>query len=813
MSQYRRLSGSMPAFPPAYDDSEAGSELPRTSAPVEQFEIDEDEVFEPMKRDGLLHRAVFATKRCVFTFRDRVVGPLSQIMDPLYEGYNYFHSKYELSVMRIGNPLVVKRLLYVLVVVAGMYLLTQNENNDGISGSSSDAFSSGKFYDLEKLATTLKAYIEPRSLEENIEYLSSMPHVAGTTGDLALAKYVESYFSNNGLQVPELQELESFLNYPKAEGTYLKLADDSFAATLYEGNSNEQMHMLAFNPNSPNSQGEIEAPFVYANHGDPQDLQKLTDAGIMVENAVLVVKYGGDTPEPNKVLAAARLKAKAVVFITPQFDIGGKPQDDVIEKINVGLTRVSTGDVLTPGYSAQRNAVGKLSWENSLTTAKIPTLPISWKDGKALVAVLNGTGHDFGDGWYSGKLEKKLKLSVQNEERSTHLLWNVYGYIPGREQTDKGVIFGAPRDSACFGASTAASGTAALLELVKIFTSLQRRYDWSPSRSIYFISFDATEYNLAGSAEWVKLRQKELMKGSYAYIDLNDLVSGDVLSVKANPLMHDLVKEELLKVELLESQKGKNMKTLFDLYKSQNGGNDRISNNMLENKNYLPFINMLNMPSMEIGFRGETFPKHSCANSFKNFEKQTASSMNLHAQVVELLGRIGLNLAENPIIPFDFSVLADRLMDYSLDLEKYAKAQSDAKLNHLEYTKLREAIHLLKGYANRVNEFRHDRNEFVAGTSSLEPAVLSAARRNLNVKMSEISSAFLIPTQGASRAGYLNLLFGLPFNAPEHDDDSFEWNTFPFVRDGIAENDHKKAQFEMERVAQLLEIASQYFND
>lgn len=776
---------------------------------MEQFDIDEDEVYEPLKRGGFFTRALFATKNVVFCCHDRFMSKFSYVIDPVYEGYSYFSAKYELAITRVGNPLVVKRLLYVFVVVVGMYLVTLGESREGVSGLSGDAFSVGRFYDIPKLGATLSSYIKTSSFEENLEYLSAMPHVAGTTGDLALAKYVQQYFSNNGLLVTQLNELESFLNYPKAAGTYLKLGDDSFHATLYEG-TDDQMQNLAFNPNSPNTDGEIHAPYVFANFGELHDFEKIVKAGVEVEGAIVLIKYGGATPEPNKVRAAARLKAKAVVFISPLIDWAGKTHDDMIQRINVGLTRVSPGDVLTPGFSAQSNAINKLTWAKSDITAKIPTIPISWKDGKALVEKLHSGGYDFGDGWFSGTAssEQTLKLSIQNEERSTHLLWNVYGYIGGREQADRGVIFGAPRDSGCYGASTSGSGTAALLELVKAFTSLQRRFDWSPARSIYFVSFDATEYNLAGSAEWVKSRERDLEKEGYAYIDVSDLVSGDNLSIHSSPLMHNLIKDELQKVELFDEQKTNGMKTLYDLYRSQNDGKDTISYTMVENKNYIPLINMLGMPSMDIGFRGKQVPKSSCLDTFQNLEKE--STMKIHAQMVELIARIGLNLAETPIIPFDFAVLADRLLEYVTDLEKFAKEQTSGQVKLL-FNKIQSAINMLKSYANRVNNFRKDRDTFVSGNSPLEPAMLSAARRNLNYNMAGFKNEFLAEENGGSRAGYQSLLFGASFYSPQYDDKLYEWNTFPFVRDRIMERDGSKAQFELNRLAQLVEIAAQSF--
>lgn len=810
MSQYQHLhsQGDIPAFPPSYDElGPQNSDVFHSGPPIEQFEIDEDEVYEPAKRESLVKRALFATRKFAYTFRDRVGGPVARYMDPLCEGYKYFHMKYELFLLKLGNPLVVKRLIYVFFVIMLMYFVTLSENSDGVNGASGGAFSMGKFYDVDMLGNTIKLYIEAATLKENLEYLSSMPHLAGTTGDLALARYVESYFHNNGIQLIDFHELESFLNYPKKEGTYLKLGDGSFSATLSEG-SDDQMEKLAFSPNSPSTKGEISAKYVYANYGDPEDIIKLDEARVSVKDAILLIRYGGKTPEANKVFAASRLGAAAVVFISPSIEWAGKSHDDMIQRKNVGLTRYCYGDVLTPGWSSHSNYFGNLAWEKSNTTPKIPTIPISWKDGKTLIEKLGKSGADFGDGLYSGEGsdENTLKLNVQHEERITHLIWNVVGSIRGREQATKGIIIGAARDAMGHGASSSASSTATLLELVKIFTSLQRRFDWYPSRSIYFASFDATEYNLGGAGEWLEEKREQLAEEGYAYIDINDIAVGDQLTIQSNPLLHGIIKDELKKIELPEKDKKKDILTLYDLFKSQNGGNDRISNNMVEVKNYVPFINSLNIPSMNLGFRGKDVPQGSVLDNFHNFEKELDSSMEKHIQMVELLARVCLRLAEEPMLPFDLIGLAERLSSYQKDLEKYAndKIALFRSSIKLDYSRLTSAIQESQQHFRDLDRFANQWREFITSTSPLEPATLANTRKECNVNMMEFSLNFVVLEGHISRVGYHNSLFGTPYDAPAFDNGSYEWNTFPMVRDLVAEGKFDKAQAEINRLADVL---------
>lgn len=814
---YERLNTGqdLPSQPPAYD----GSGVPDNSdialgPPIEQFEIDDDEVFEPLKRETFIKRIGFVSKKFAFNFRDRVVEPLCRMFIPLYEGYVYFSQRWESSLLKLGNPLVVKRLLYVLFAVILVFVVMEYDNNDGVNGASGGAFSSGKFFDRERLANTLADYIEPRALQENLEYLSSMPHMAGTKGDLALAKYVESYFSNNGISDIDFNEVGSFLNFPTGD-SYVRLSDGSYSARLYDDKDGSQSQHLAFNPSALNTEQELDLPYIYVNEGTFEDFKKLSDAHVDIKDSIVLIKYGGNVPEPNKVLAAQRLGAKAVVFITPEVTFTGKNLGDAIKKANVALTRVSPGDILDSGRSSQGGYIASKGWDSAPATPKIPTIPISWTDGKHFIEKLGKTGVDFGNGLHSGALEKnpKLRLNVRNTERVGHPIWNVVGFIPGREQPDKGIIIGAGRDSSCYGAMTSASGTAVLLELVKIFSGLQRRYNWTPSRSIYFVSFDGTENNLAGAAEWVHSRKKSLLSEGYSYIDLNSIVSGDTLLVKSHPLLNEVIKEALKKTSLTSEQKEKypNAKTLYDLFRAQNDNNDKILNNMLKSANYVPFINEINLPSMEIQFRGDDFVEGTCLDTFQVFsERGFDPLMKKHKQVTELIARVALELAESPIIPFDFVGLSSRLKEYQKDLESFIEAMisESPSTAHpvMSYDGMTRAIERLKLDSNQLNELKKNWEQYTAA-SAIEPPVFAATRKQLNLKMVSFGGVFLNNDNQLSREGFANYLLGVAYNAPVQENDKYEWNTFPMIRDLAAEGQFGNAQFEINRLASLISTA------
>ncbi|CAN7947063.1 unnamed protein product, partial [Ixodes pacificus] len=78
---------------------------------------------------------------------------------------------------------------------------------------------------------------------------------------------------------------------------------------------------------------------------------------------------------------------------------------------------------------------------------------------------------------------------------------------------------------------------AALMELVRLFGLLKKK-GWTPGRTLVFASWDAEEFGMVGSTEWVQAHEKELLHRTVAYINLDQAVSGNnSLYVMASPLL------------------------------------------------------------------------------------------------------------------------------------------------------------------------------------------------------------------------------------------------------------------------------------
>lgn len=138
----------------------------------------------------------------------------------------------------------------------------------------------------------------------------------------------------------------------------------------------------------------------------------------------------------------------------------------------------------------------------------------------------------------SSNLTLQLKISNQLVNKTIH---NVIGSIKGRIEPDRYVIIGNHRDAWFKGAVDATAGTAAFLELSRVFGDLLQE-GWRPRRTILFCSWGAEEFNLIGSTEWIEEYLKILHGRAVAYINSDIIVIGNgSLSAAASPLLYHVI--------------------------------------------------------------------------------------------------------------------------------------------------------------------------------------------------------------------------------------------------------------------------------
>ncbi|KAK3101043.1 hypothetical protein FSP39_000512, partial [Pinctada imbricata] len=358
-------------------------------------------------------------------------------------------------------------------------------------------------------------------------FLTEKPRYAGTDNQAEITKFVHNTFLRHGFH-SERVAYNVLLSYPRpGANSTVSLLDDNdnelhttspFEEDVENINDDDDS-FKAFNAYSPS--GIVEGDLVYAEYGRKRDFEQLKENGINVTGKIVIVKYG-KIFRGNKVDFAAKAGAIGVILYSDPTEYGVccegiKPYPETFYLPLTGMQRgniiLKKGDQTTPGYPSTKYAYRLNDEElNTLRLPSIPSQPIAAKDAFKIIKELNGDeiqqdslgrfnlSFPRGTGLKPGR---KVKLNVKNINEMRKIE-NVIGTIKGSIEPDRYVIFGNHKDAYVYGAADPMSGTNVLLEVSRVIGELIKQ-GWKPRRSIILCNWDAEEYGLVGSFEWVEV--------------------------------------------------------------------------------------------------------------------------------------------------------------------------------------------------------------------------------------------------------------------------------------------------------------------
>ncbi|KAI5298278.1 hypothetical protein KEM56_004195, partial [Ascosphaera pollenicola] len=413
----------------------------------------------------------------------------------------------------------------------------------------------GQIFEPESVRVFAQSKVNETAIMDNLEIVTRYPHIAGTEGNYVFAQFVESRFKDALMDDVKLEQFDVYLNYPKRDGRRVAIVEPE--DLIWEAKIDEEKayrdreQTLVFHGHSKS--GNVTGPLIYANYGSREDFDRLKELGVKVEGSVALVKYYGTQGDRALKIKAAELAGAVGCIIYsdpaedgfrrgPVFPEGRYRPADGVQRGGVSLMSWVAGDVLSPGWASTPEEKMRLLPEESPGLVQIPSMPLSWKDAQHLLQALKGHGKrvpkdwvggvpDIKEWWTGGDGNNAPRVNLMNiqDEVERQPIYNVIGQIVGLEESEKRVIIGSHRDAWCFGAVDPGSGTAVLLEVVRVLGEL-REAGWRPLRSLQIASWDGEEYNLVGSTEHVERHVEKLRNDGVVYINVDAAVSGKTLN-------------------------------------------------------------------------------------------------------------------------------------------------------------------------------------------------------------------------------------------------------------------------------------------
>ncbi|CAK8533916.1 unnamed protein product [Lathyrus sativus] len=552
------------------------------------------------------------------------------------------------------------------------------------------------------------------SISNNLEILTHRPHIAGSEANNEAAAYVVSVLTSCNI-LSRVTSYDVALTYPVSRSLVLtKSSSESSSVSfnlsqqVYEGDPYADVaDEVAPTFHAYAKSGTAVGSVVYANYGRVEDYLKLKEIGINVSNTVVLAKYGkifrGDI-----VKNAYDEGAIGVVIYSDKKDYGGGgggtkwfPDEKWLPPsgVQVGSVYGGTGDPTTPGWASSGTCerISKDEVEKSGDLPLIPSLPVSGEDGEKIIRSIGGPVAE--DDWQGSKDAPTyrvgpgpgiLNLSYTGQDVIARIQ-NVIGVIEGTEEPDRFVILGNHRDAWTFGAVDPNSGTATLLEVAQRLGKLQER-GWKPRRTIILCNWDAEEYGLIGSTEWVEENREILTSRAVAYLNVDCAVAGPGFHVSATPQLDELIKKAIQKVK----DPNNSSQSIYDSLTSS-GSSPLFGRLGGGGSDYKAFLQHVGIPATDMSF-GEWYPVyHSLYDDFVWMKKFGDPMFQRHVAAASVWGLVALWLADEEFLPFNYLSYAREL---KLNMEELENEISNKDIN---LSPMYKSIMELKKAATKIN--------------------------------------------------------------------------------------------------------------
>ncbi|TEA10650.1 putative glutamate carboxypeptidase [Colletotrichum sidae] len=559
------------------------------------------------------------------------------------------------------------------------------------------------------------------TIDEWSDYYGHQVKLAGLGREAA--EWTAEQWTKNGFDA-HLNEYHVYLSYPVHASLQITYPNGTTEDVRLDEDVLDEDDVTGREDNQPtfhgySASGNVTAEYVYVGRGSRADFDRLVELGVELEGKIALARYGGILRGLKVKNAQDHGMVGAVIFSDPADDgnqtvargyeaypNGPARNPSAVQKGTVLFLPFGTGDPTTPGYPSHE---GVDRADISHVTPRIPSIPISYASAEPLLRALDGFGlsaDQVNRTIWAGALEAEystgpapgvtLHLDNLSEGKITPV-WNVIGHINGTNP-DETIVIGNHRDTWMIGGNgDPNSGSAVLVELTKVFKNLLER-GWKPKRNIVLASWDAEEYGMIGSTEWVEDHIDWLTETAVAYLNIDVAVSGPRPNLATTPELHTIATDMFKKV-IHPNFGGYNI-SLYDAWEEASGG---LVEALGGGSDYTSFLHK-GISSLDIGSSGgpgdPIWHYHSNYDTYHWMANFGDPGFHVHAAVGQYLALLAFHLADDEVLPLDLPNYAAELGSYLEDLESYVESEGA----ELDLSELSDAIAVFAARAAEVKE-------------------------------------------------------------------------------------------------------------
>jgi N-acetylated-alpha-linked acidic dipeptidase len=641
---------------------------------------------------------------------------------------------------------------------------------------------------------------DPARAREHSRILSAETHVAGTPAQERTRDYVIAQMKAMGLET-EVRRYDVFLPHPTSVQVW-RVAPRPRALVLPEpavaGDPSSRLAQY-LTVNGYSGQGDVTGDVVYVNYGLIEDYARLDSLGVSVKGRIVIARYGRSF-RGIKAREAERNGATALlIYSDPQDD--GYVRGDVYPSgpmrnrngVQRGSVLNGAGDPATP-LQPSIPGTPRLA-EAQMDIPHIPVVPLSYANAAELLDELRG--REVPAGWQGGLpfryhvgpgvVRARVRVTDDRATRATKPIWNTFGIVRGSELPDEIVMVGGHRDGWGPGAADNVSGTVSVLEAARAVADAVKA-GHRPKRTIMFATWDAEEWGLIGSSEYVEDDSLRLMRGGVAYLNQDVAAQGVRFGGGGSPSLRPMLRDVARQVP---DPSGRG--SVYAEWRRAEAVADTAEPSMGDpggGSDFAGFYNHLGMPIAEWGFGGAGGVYHSQYDDFAWMSKFGDPTFAYHAAASRIGAAMLLRLANADVLPYDYVEYARTMQSYLPAIERTLAARKWTGPTGA----LRESIARMEREAVAWAAARD---------AALAQGVPAAARRNAtNAALLQVERALIRPEGLRKRPWYRNLVYVADI------DNGYSNMPFPSVNEAIRAGDEALSAAELADLARRFGAAS-----
>lgn len=633
------------------------------------------------------------------------------------------------------------------------------------------------------------------------KFLSMRPHMAGTPAQERTRDYVVAQMKSWGLET-EVRAYKVWMPHPVSTRVW-RLSPHPVELKLEEGPIAEDTTSVAFKQvmafNGYGAAGDVSGEVVYVNYGLIEDYAQLDSMGVSVKGKIAMARYGRSYRGIKAREAEKHGAAGLLIYSDPADD--GFMRGDVYPTgpmrpangIQRGSVMNPNGDPSTPGYPSVSGA--KRIPVSEMEVPRIPVLPISYGNAGELLRGLDG--HSIPQSWQGalpfryhvgpGPVRARMAVTTDATTNPYKDIWDTFGVIRGSVYPDEIVMMGGHRDAWGPGAADNVSGTVSVLEAARAIAE-QVKAGKRPKRTIVFATWDAEEWGLLGSTEFVEEDSVRLRDHAVAYLNQDDVANGPNFGAGGSPSLRALIRDVANEVPD-PSRQG----SVYEVWRKRaNLAADSLEPQMGDpggGSDFAGFYNHLGVPIADWGFGGPQGVYHSAYDSYHWMSKFGDPTFEIHATTARLGAAMLLRLANADVLPYDY-------VEFARTVRKFAGQVSQSigdKRWKVSAAGLSGAIDKLEVAAAAFAKARDN-------ALTAQPSADRVAR--VNAALLQVERHLTRPQGLVTRPWFRNVIYASDEN------NGYSTMVFPSVNEAIRANDEALVGRELSDLSQRFDAAT-----